>query len=436
MKNQKISVFLSLLFPGLGHLYIKKYADGLAFIIATAFLWYVMLFPPNSQALNFNSPRAYVFWLGFIVVYYYAVTDSYRKAGGEVDASKKHFSVSLLVAGGVAFLFVVSGLLIFKGYWRPISYSSDWKYEGVVITSEYCNMMANPEIVRLSDGSWMMYTHGWPRNDDSRNDIYGYSSRDGVSWKAEGMLIERASMPAAVQLPDSRVRIYFVRNTAEASGMMSAVSSADGLHFSIEDGYRFLIGGGAPKDISGFKPFYAVTGQGDPKDITTMAHLNIVKLEQGGYRIFFDEGGMRADVRKYGEKAWPMWRVRSITSQDGLRWTLDPGVRIEVEQPPLVEMQRVSSSAVVKMGDEYRMYFSEGFSPWEDLQPWKRWAWSGIYEAVSKDGLNFSIIDKRLLSGSDPAVIQTKDWFRMYLSRSEPGPDNCINIESWIKNKP
>src|SRR3989344_4852775 len=295
MKNKKISAFLSLLFPGLGHLYIKKYADGLVFIIATAFLWYVMLFPPNSQALNLSSSRAYIFWLGFVVVYCYAIADSYRKAGGEVDASKKHFSVSLLVAGGVAFLFVVSGLLIFKGYWRPISYSSNWKYEGVAITSEYCNMMANPEIVRLSDGSWMMYTHGWPRNDDSRNDIYGYSSRDGVSWKAEGMLIERASMPAAVQLPDSRVRIYFVRNTAEASGMMSAVSSADGLHFSIEDGYRFLIGGGAPKDVSGFKPFYAVIVRGDPKDITTMAHLNIIKLEQGGYRIFFDEGGMRAD---------------------------------------------------------------------------------------------------------------------------------------------
>jgi hypothetical protein len=215
--------------------------------------------------------------------------------------------------------------------------------------------------------------------------------------------------------------------------MMSAVSSADGLHFSIEDGYRFLIGGGATKEISGFKQFYAVSGQGDPKDITTMVHLNIVKLDQGGYRIFFDEGGMRADVNKYGEKAWPHWRVRSLSSKDGLRWTLDPGVRIEIEQPPLIEMQRAGSPAVVKMNEEYHMYFSAGFSPWEDLQPWKRWAWSGIYKAVSKDGLNFSIMDKRLLSGSDAAIIQTEDWFRMYLSRSEPGPDNCINIKSWIK---
>ncbi len=432
-KSKKTSALLSLLFPGLGHLYIGKYTDGAVFTIATAFLWYVMFFPPNSQALNFGSLHSNIFWLGLVIIYCYSIADSYQKTGGKADVSKKYFGAPLLAASGIIFLFAMSGFLIFKGEWRPFSYSSDWKNEGIILTSEYCNTMANPEITQLSDGSWIMYTHGWPRKDDSRNDVYGYSSRDGLRWKAEGMLIEKASMPAAVQLPDGRVRLYFVRNTSSASGVMSAVSSADGLNFSIEDGYRFLIGGGATKDVSGYKQFYSVKGRGDPKDITTMAHLNIIKLEQGGYRIFFDEGGMRADVRKYGEKAWPIWRVRSITSEDGLRWALDPGVRMDFEQPPLVDMQRAGSSAVVKIGDEYHMYFTAGFSPWEDLQPWKRWAWGGIYEAVSKNGLNFNIIDKRLISGGDAAIIQTKDWFRMYLSHSEPGPDNCINIESWIK---
>src|SRR3989344_3193032 len=110
MKNKKISALLSLLFPGLGHLYIKKYVDGAVFIVATAFLWYVMLFPPNSQALNFSSPRSYIFWLGFVVVYCYAIADSYRKAGGEANISKKTFSASLVAAGGLALLFVMSGL--------------------------------------------------------------------------------------------------------------------------------------------------------------------------------------------------------------------------------------------------------------------------------------------------------------------------------------
>ena len=113
MKNKKISALLSLLFPGLGHLYIKKYTDGTVFIIATVFLWYVMLFPENSQALNFGSLRSDIFWLGFILVYCYAIVDSYRKTGGEANAPK-YFSAPLLAAGGIALLFLMRGVFIFQ----------------------------------------------------------------------------------------------------------------------------------------------------------------------------------------------------------------------------------------------------------------------------------------------------------------------------------
>jgi radical SAM protein with 4Fe4S-binding SPASM domain len=94
MKNKKTSAILSLLFPGLGHLYIKKYADGAVFVVAAVFLWYVMIFPQYSQALNFSSPRAYIFWLGFILIYSYAIIDSYQKTAGEVGALKRHFGLS------------------------------------------------------------------------------------------------------------------------------------------------------------------------------------------------------------------------------------------------------------------------------------------------------------------------------------------------------
>src|SRR3989338_10014671 len=116
MKNKKISALLSLLFPGLGHLYIKKYVDGAVFIIATAFLWYVMIYPPNSQALNFSSPRSYIFWLGFAIVYCYAIADSYQKAGGEANVFRKPFSAPLLAAGGIALLFVAGGRALFFNF--------------------------------------------------------------------------------------------------------------------------------------------------------------------------------------------------------------------------------------------------------------------------------------------------------------------------------
>lgn len=85
MKNRKVAAFLSLLFPGLGHLYLGHYVDGVIFVIATAFLYYIAFFlkksgSVNPQALNFSSPRSYIFWAGVIFIYLYAIIDSYRKA--------------------------------------------------------------------------------------------------------------------------------------------------------------------------------------------------------------------------------------------------------------------------------------------------------------------------------------------------------------------
>ena len=79
MKNKKIVYLLSLLFPGLGHLYLRKYTDGIMFALGIGFLWYA-LFAENSQAMNFDSPRSYIFWAGFAAIYIFAFIDSYIKA--------------------------------------------------------------------------------------------------------------------------------------------------------------------------------------------------------------------------------------------------------------------------------------------------------------------------------------------------------------------
>ncbi|MBI4713596.1 hypothetical protein HY771_00165 [Candidatus Uhrbacteria bacterium] len=149
----------------------------------------------------------------------------------------------------------------------------------------------------------------------------------------------------------------------------------------------------------------------------------------GGYRIYFDEGGMRADPKKYGENmAWPLSRVRSIFSEDGLNFRLDPQVRIDVEQPPLDLVQRLSNPSVIKLDDGYHMFFFAGFSPWEDLKGWKRLAWSGTYEAVSSDGLNFNIKNIPRFSGNDAAVIKMGDILRAYPSRGLKNLPGCNEI--------
>lgn len=79
MKNKKIVCLLSLLFPGLGHLYLGNYTDGIVFMLGIGFLWYA-LFAENSQAMNFDSPRSYIFWTGFSAIYIFAFFHAYKKA--------------------------------------------------------------------------------------------------------------------------------------------------------------------------------------------------------------------------------------------------------------------------------------------------------------------------------------------------------------------
>lgn len=76
-KDPKISLLLSLLFPGLGHLYLKQYIDALVFLIATAFLWFAVYKSPYTQ--DTDSLNFYVLWGGVIIVYLYAIFDALRK---------------------------------------------------------------------------------------------------------------------------------------------------------------------------------------------------------------------------------------------------------------------------------------------------------------------------------------------------------------------
>lgn len=78
MKNKKISILLSLLFPGLGHLYIGKYVDGICFIAGTAVLYYA-LFARSWYLMTLNNPRSFLVWGTLVFIYLYAIVSSYIK---------------------------------------------------------------------------------------------------------------------------------------------------------------------------------------------------------------------------------------------------------------------------------------------------------------------------------------------------------------------
>ncbi|MBI5369680.1 exo-alpha-sialidase [Candidatus Uhrbacteria bacterium] len=347
----------------------------------------------------------------------------------------------LFIVGAVVLvILVLAGIGLYIRAWGRFFFSRDWKYQGYVLATGECNM-GNPEVVELADGSLMMYAHGQTK--DSlvlENNTYGFSSQDGKNWKDEGLLLANASMPTAVRLADGRIRMYFIRtlgeygNRTKEKGIMSAVSS-DGRKFEEESGYRFEMGAGAPRpdEMEKLREYYTVPDEGRVEDIKDFAHLNVAQVD-GGYRIYFDESGMRADPGKYGSNAWPLSRERSIFSEDGVNnWRLDPGVRIDVGQPPLDEMQRASNPSVLKLSDGYHMFFFAGFSPWEDLTPWKRLVWGGTYEAISQDGLNFQIINFPRFPGNDASIIRYGDKLLAYPGRAQKNRNECSDVVMFEK---
>lgn len=78
MKNRMLAGLLSLIFPGLGHLYVGRYADGLGFLFGAGVLWAALLLK-GSYLLEMGGLRALIFWGGFITVYLSALVDIVRK---------------------------------------------------------------------------------------------------------------------------------------------------------------------------------------------------------------------------------------------------------------------------------------------------------------------------------------------------------------------
>ena len=78
MKNKKVAALLSLLFPGLGHLYIGEYIDGIIFLVAGLVLWFVT-YLKSGLIFQFNN-WAVIVLVALIGFYLYAIFDSYKKA--------------------------------------------------------------------------------------------------------------------------------------------------------------------------------------------------------------------------------------------------------------------------------------------------------------------------------------------------------------------
>ena len=116
-----------------------------------------------------------------------------------------------------------------------------------------------------------------------------------LTGKEEGVRIEGAGIGDFVRLADGRLRMYV--------GTASFISS-DGISWATESEMHFV----------------------PTADVGGVAYVRVVTLADGTYRMYF----MGDYVLRNDES---LWRIYSATSSDGLHWSQEPGIRIDIGGP-------------------------------------------------------------------------------------------------------
>jgi hypothetical protein len=243
--------------------------------------------------------------------------------------------------------------------------------------------------------------------------------------------------PTGVLLPDGRIRLFVY---VDGQGVWRAVSSdSEGTSFRVEgpctlipDTATNTMGTpwGEPRVIGipgALRMFYmqdrGIASATSTDHITwrqesglritaTQAGLrgtttgSVVPLIGGGYRMYFSE------LRD--TPADPATVMKSATSPDQLRWTVDPGVRIGPGAPYLDQ----------NATDPFVMANADGsVTAWYFVQIASGSAFqgaNGLYASTSSDGLEFRTSTLTGIPGGNPNVIVRADGARiMYLSSSD-----------------
>jgi len=297
----------------------------------------------------------------------------------------------------------------------------------------------DPNVVRLNDGSYRAYV-----KTGLMGAIAAYASEDGLRWRELGEVFQSPQYPQVTD-PD-------VFETPEGWVMLLSLgprllrcTSQDGLHF-ITDGTLLDLGGSVSDTVpvpGGWRTFFHVNA--DPKTGARMrirsaftADARTWQVEEGDRLVAPDAGPGSLGVAdpapvQLPDGSWVMavksfidapkyspplpgpqlppggggietHRVESATSQDGLTWVRDEGVRVA----------RASVPAAINDGDE-RILLYYVRPPDEPGKP------ETVACSVSYDGLRFEpepdfrIEGLSALKAVDPSITRDDEGkFRLY----------------------
>lgn len=250
---------------------------------------------------------------------------------------------------------------------------------------------ADADVVALPGGGYRMYV-----GDMNTMSILSLLSSDGLIWEFEpGVRVTRGAFPDVLQLSDGRVRMYYEGTRV----IESSISNDGGLTFVKEPGIR--VDRGWHGDI-------------DPDNV---AASTTIQLPDGRFRMYY-RAGDEDDQWMNGIKTV----ILSATSDDGLTFTPEEGVRISPEDwidptAPNDISYLDGPDAIITNDGRVKLYF------------WGVSVCSGVCLAETQDGLTFNKVEQVFSIGStafeinagDPSVLRVDDgtWLMYYGNGSQ-----------------
>lgn len=258
-----------------------------------------------------------------------------------------------------------------------------------------------PYVVRLDDQSWRMYFRG---SDVDR--VLSARSDDGLHWSIERGIridvggqprLDRVSCPRVIQDRRGDLRMFFTGRREGSSGFsVYSAASSDGLSWTRDAGPLYEPGaGGQCQSIFSFCLARASDG---PLRMyyeglsATISRIHLATSEDGAHWTHHGvvlkpgpgEFGLRSPwVIATSGSQWRMYfaagsphrslgaSIHSATSDDGVRWVREPGVR--VAHAGRYAGDGLLSPSVVPISDgRLRMYYGGYWGP-HLLAPVTRW---------------------------------------------------------------
>jgi hypothetical protein len=298
-----------------------------------------------------------------------------------------------------------------------LRFTAGWTFEGVVLTQQQTAPGGpDPWIVRLDDGRYRLYYAVAIDEGENWNGMVSWISDDGLLFTQEaGYRFEGYSLfqHCVVRNPDGSWRMYWLDqkegwvNDKGNKVIKSALSMDGGWSFTLEAGERLTYTGIG----------YEVNGIGSCK---------VVALPNGSFRMYYTGAGS-----DHG-------RTLSALSPNGLDFTREDGVRLDILCPPEVSPGNVSPlidalgtyhtfTRTVRCTGNYVNPISGLFDGTTTDGLALAMAATPFLQGYSKDGTNSNVVDPQ-----DFCPVQTPQGLRVYFILYNSGSTNQIIPETAV----